>query len=156
MTIIAGVGRNGEIGRDGDLCWHIPEDLRRFKRLTMGGAVIMGRKTWESLPKKPLPGRLNIVLTRSLPPQEGMVTASSLAEAVEAAGSLPVFIIGGESVYQQAMPLATRLELTLIDAADPLADSFFPTVDPSQWQVMAESPGPGCTFQTLQRRGTPL
>ena len=141
ITLIASVGENNELGRDGDLCWYIREDLRRFKALTMGNAVIMGRKTWESLPKKPLPGRLNIVLSKN--PKDpndptpgpspmwegGLVTAASVDQALEMAGEREVFIIGGESVYRTFLPLADRLELTRIFASDPKADKFFPDIN---------------------------
>ena len=136
------MGDNWELGRDGDLCWHISEDLKRFRQLTMGGAVIMGRATWDSLPKKPLPGRLNIVLT-SRPSldgaPEGVLTANSLDEAVALAGKKEVFIIGGESVYRQAFPIADRLEITHIYEEDPDADKFFPEFTPDDWKLVDKS-----------------
>lgn len=136
MTLIAAVGNRGEIGRDGDLVWRIPADLRHFKELTLGQAVIMGRKTWESLPHRPLPGRLNIVLTRNGEYEcDGALKASDLDEAVRlAAGRIP-FVIGGESVYRQALPLAQRIELTRIHATDGKADAFFPPVNPEEWEM---------------------
>lgn len=151
MTIIASVGAGGELGRGGDLCWHIPEDLRRFKALTVGHAVVMGRHTWESLPHRPLPRRLNIVLSSSAPSGSdaaGCVAASSpegplfvaslpealrVAEAAEGFGS--PFIIGGASVYAAALPLADRLEITRILASDPQADTFFPPVPEDEWRL---------------------
>lgn len=137
MTIIASVGNHWELGRDGDLCWHIPEDLRRFKRLTMDGTVIMGRKTWDSLPKKPLPGRTNIVISRGEVAGEGFILVRSLEEALNVAGSQTdadkIFVIGGESVYRAAMPLADRLEITRIYAEDTEADKFFPEITPDEW-----------------------
>ena len=140
VTLVASTGLANEIGRDGDLCWHIREDLKHFKQLTMGGAVIMGRLTWNSLPKRPLPGRLNIVVTRSEDfSDEGALRAGSLEEALEMAGDREAFIIGGESIYRQAMPLATKLELTVIEANDRQADKFFPEIDPRQWEVATES-----------------
>lgn len=128
-VIIASVGINGELGRDGDLCWHIREDLRHFKELTMGHPVIMGRKTWESLPRRPLPGRENIVVSSR---------GKSLEEAL-AQGGPDAFIIGGASVYEQALPFADRLELTRIMASDPLADTFFPAIDPDRWVLSSRS-----------------
>lgn len=150
ITLIASIGANNELGRSGDLCWHIREDLRHFRELTTGHPVIMGRKTWESLPKKPLPGRLNIVIsTRDL----GMrteagetdaepVQASTLEEALKAAAKASQaapFIIGGASVYSQALPCAGHLELTRILADDPLADTFFPPIDPADWRLVSQS-----------------
>lgn len=142
MTIIASVGEKGELGRKGQLCWHIREDLKRFKELTMGGAVIMGRHTWESLPRRPLPGRLNIVITSRPEALQDIgpdaLAVGSLPEAVAAAEGREVFIIGGGSVYAEAMPLATRLELTRIHAVDPEADTFFPPVGDG-WRLVEES-----------------
>lgn len=140
LAVIAAVGRDGAIGRDGDLVWHISADLKRFRSLTMGHPVIMGRKTWESLPKL-LPGRRNIIVTtRSDFRPEGAETASSLEEAVEMTqgGEIP-FVIGGGQIYRQAMPMATHLYLTLVDCDCPEADIRFPespvTGDPSNWRL---------------------
>ena len=139
---------NNELGRDGRLCWHIREDLKRFKTVTTGGCVIMGRKTWDSLPKRPLPGRFNIVISRTLPegPIEGKtdtLAVSSLGKALEEAGRLyetdKIFITGGESVYRAALPLARKLDLTRILAADSKADTFFPEIDPERWVKTDES-----------------
>lgn len=133
LTIVASAGERNELGRGGDLCWHIPEDLRHFKELTTGGAVIMGRSTWESLPKRPLPGRTNIVVTRNKDYEApGAVTTGSLEEAVGLAGDSNTFIIGGESVYRQALLLAERLELTRIFATDPEADKYFPAINTTE------------------------
>lgn len=155
LTLIASVGENLELGKGGDLCWHIREDLRHFKELTMGGAVIMGRSTWESLPKKPLPGRKNIVITTN-PDYEspGAVTVGSLELALEEARGQEAFIIGGESVYRQAMPLATNLEITRIYASESEADKFFPAIDPAEWALEEESElmsAPGAPSYRFQR-----
>ena len=129
ISLIAGVARNGAIGRDNQLLWRLPEDLARFKALTMGHPVIMGRKTWDSLPARfrPLPGRRNMVLSRR--PDlalEGAEVFGSLAQALAAcAGDGRVFVIGGAQVYAEALPRADRLELTEIDA-DFEGDCFFP------------------------------
>ncbi|MDE5653626.1 MAG: dihydrofolate reductase [Muribaculaceae bacterium] len=144
ITIIAAVAADGAIGRRGDLLWHIPEDLRHFKSLTLGAPVIMGRLTWESLPKRPLPKRLNIVVTHD-PAYDapGAEVASSLAEAIEIAKASrasegnpdgDIFIIGGGRIYAAALPLADRLELTEIDAVAPDADTFFPPFKAEEWQ----------------------
>ena len=145
MILIASIGENNELGREGDLCWHIREDLKHFKSLTMGSPVIMGRKTWESLPKKPLPGRLNIVVTSGkLKPEEvkaGVFAVRTLPDAVRVAekvGMTP-YIIGGASVYAEAMPEADRLEITRIYAADPEADVFFPEIKETEWMLETAS-----------------
>lgn len=159
LAMIAAVGPDLELGRNGDLVWHISADLRNFKRLTMGHPVIMGRKTWESLPRRPLPGRLNIVLSRSLPSVEGGVVASSMEEAMEACrgGEMP-FVIGGEDVYSSMLPMATRLYITNIDAAVPDdVDAWFPEfrkdwrlAEASEW--MEDDDGIKYRFESWQRK----
>lgn len=133
LVLIAGLGRHREIGRDNGLLWHLPGDLPRFKALTMGHAVIMGRKTWDSLPERfrPLPGRRNIVLSRQPALQlAGAEVFPTLDEALAACASdADVFVIGGAQIYAQALPRADRLELTEVDAAFPDADAFFPAWD---------------------------
>ena len=167
ITIIAAIARNNEIGRKGDLLWHIPADLRHFKTLTQGSTVIMGRKTWESLPKRPLPKRCNIVVTGNRDYEApGAVIAHSLQEALEIAANTAVddtsssriFIIGGGSIYSEAMPLADKLEITHIDAAAPDADTFFPAISPQEWKLISESApeedstAPSFTFRTYERK----
>ncbi|WP_280121911.1 dihydrofolate reductase [Duncaniella muricolitica] len=131
ITIIVAATRDMAIGRGGDLLYHISDDLKRFKSLTMGWPIIMGRKTFESFPKGALPGRRNIVVTRNAGyTAPGVETASSLDEALAMCeGTENVFIIGGGEIYRQALPLADRLELTLIDAVCDDADTRFPSVD---------------------------
>ncbi|MDE6378936.1 MAG: dihydrofolate reductase [Muribaculaceae bacterium] len=128
LAMIAAIGRSLELGRNGDLVWHIPADLKNFKRLTTGHPVIMGRKTWESLPKRPLPGRLNIVLSRSMTDVDGGVAAASFADAIKACeGAETAFVIGGADVYSSLLPLASRLYITNIDAEAPEGvDAWFP------------------------------
>lgn len=145
LTVIAAVAKNGVIGIGNTLPWRLPEDLQHFKALTTGHAVIMGRKTWESLPPKfrPLPSRHNIVVTRD--PQyhaEGASVAHSLDEAVTAAasGDVTPFVIGGAELYRLALPLAGRLELTEI-AADFAGDAHFPEFDRSAWREVARNTG---------------
>ena len=137
---VVAMGRNNEIGAGGDMPWHLPEDLRHFKELTMGHPVIMGRATWESLPKRPLPGRLNIVLSRSVGfCAEGAEVALSLADALKLVPPSEVpFIIGGGHLYADALPLLSRIYVTRIDAEFAGADTFFPQLDPKEW-VLAES-----------------
>lgn len=161
MTIIAAITRDGALGKDGDMLYHISADLRRFKSLTMGHPIIMGRKTFESFPNGPLPGRRNLVVTRdSTYAHPGIETYPSLQEAIEAAGEA-VYVIGGGQIYRQAMPLADRLEITEIDAdgKDAGADTFFPGIDTSMWTALRESekfidPRSGVSYRfiTYQRR----
>ncbi len=134
IEMVVAVARGGIIGRDGGLPWHIPSELKRFKQITMGKPLIMGRRTWESLPRKPLPGRLNIVITRQPHYQaEGAVVARGKAEAVAAAGRAPeVAVIGGGEVYALFMPEAQRIYLTEVDLAVD-GDTRFPQLDPSAW-----------------------
>ncbi len=128
LSIIAVIGKNRELGKDNKLLWHVPGDLPRFKKLTTGHPVIMGRKTFESI-GKPLSGRTNIVISKNavIP---GATVVRSFDEAVEVAknspGSDEIFVIGGGSVYAQAIDRADRLYLTIVDAVAPDADTFFP------------------------------
>ena len=126
LSLVAAVARDSGIGHRGELLTRIPEDLRRLKRLTLGSPVVMGRKTWESI-GRPLPGRLNIVVTRDAAWRaEGATPVTSLEAALSAAsGAERVFVLGGAEIYALALPLADELELTEIDAEFP-ADTFFP------------------------------
>lgn len=146
------------IGHNGSLPWHLPEDLAHFKALTSGWPVIMGRKTWDSLPAKfrPLPGRSNIVITRQREWQaEGALRVASLEEALQLAGKTPeVWVIGGAQIYAQAEPLATRIEVTEI-AHDFDGDAYAPTLGPA-WREAARSThvstkGLAFSFLTLER-----
>ena len=132
---IVAVDQNWAIGRQGDLLCHLPADMRHFKELTMGHCIVMGRKTFESFPRRPLPGRQNIVVTRNAGWQyPGVTVVHSIDEAIDAAMTDTVFIIGGAQVYEQALPRVEVLHLTLIHARWATADAFFPTLDMSQWQ----------------------
>ena len=140
LHLIFARASNGVIGRDGRLPWHLPEDLAHFKRTTLGCPVIMGRKTWDSLPPKfrPLPGRANIVITRQAGWQpQGAVRAGSVAEAVAAcAGAADAWVIGGAEIYAQALPLADTAVVTEIDS--PFAgDALAPTLG-AEWTLQAE------------------
>lgn len=158
LTLIAAVARNGVIGQDNRLPWHLPADLKHFKALTTGHAVIMGRKTWQSLPEKfrPLPGRQNIVVTRNAGyAAEGAVVVGSLLAAMTAATGDEAFVIGGAELYKAALPLAGRLQLTEIDA-DYAGDTWFPPLDPQQWRETArdtqrDEMGLGYAFVTYER-----
>lgn len=150
---------NGVIGKDNVLPWHLPEDMARFKSLTQGCPVVMGRKTWDSLPPRfrPLPGRTNIVITRQADwHAEGAVRAASLQEALQhASAGQTVWVIGGAQVYAEAQPLADRIELTEI-AQDFEGDAYEPVLDAS-WHETARSEhtstnGLPYSFVTLERR----
>jgi dihydrofolate reductase len=128
ITLIAAVAKNGVIGRGGQLAWHLPDDLAHFKALTVGKPVVMGRKTYESI-GKPLPRRVNLVMTRTLDAIEGCRIVRSVDEAIAAAGDVPeLCVIGGEAVYAAFLPRADVLELTHVDAHVP-GDARFPDFD---------------------------
>lgn len=142
IVIIAAVAKNRVIGRDNQLLWHIPEDMAHFKALTAGHTVVMGRKTWESLPPRfrPLPGRRNIVISRQVDyPATGAELAESLEAALALAAGNTAFIIGGGEIYRQAMHVADRLELTEVDQA-PAGDAWFPEFSLHDWQESAQRP----------------
>ena len=160
VTLVVAVAQNGVIGNKGALPWRIPADLRRFKSLTMGKPVIMGRKTWESLPKKPLPGRTNILVTRDPTYRaEGAAAVSSFEEALKAAAkgnASEIMVIGGEAIFAAALPLAARVELTEVAAA-PEGDAFMPDFDRALWrETLRDGPhdadGLRYSFVTLERR----
>jgi len=135
IILVVAVAGNGVIGKDGAIPWHISEDLRRFKALTMGHTVVMGRKTWDSLPRKPLPGRANVVVTRRPDWRaDGAVRASSVGQAVDGTSG-PVFIIGGAEIYDLALPHAARIELTEVHR-DFAGDAFF-HLDRTGWTETA-------------------
>lgn len=138
MIIIAAIARNGIIGRDNTLPWRLPSDLKRFRKLTTGQAIVMGRKTWESLPFA-LPKRLNLVMTRN-PTYEadGATCVTTLAESAILAAAQDLYVIGGRAIYAAALPLATRLELTWVDA-DVAGDVAFPDLDLAAWECVSES-----------------
>lgn len=143
MILIAAVAKNGVIGKGNALPWHLPEDMRHFKALTTGHAVLMGRKTWESLPPqfRPLPNRRNIVVTRNPAYRaEGAEVVGSLDEAMKVGADGTAFIIGGAELYTHALARADRLELTEIDA-DFDGDARFPAFDRAQWRAVKREPG---------------
>ena len=140
LSIICALAENRAIGRNNDLLYHLRADLKRFKALTTGHTVIMGRRTFESLPKGALPNRRNIVLTRqkgySAP---GIEVFGSLQEALAALlADTHIYIIGGASVYAEALPLADRLCLTHLHASPDDADVFFPEIDKGEWRLLSE------------------
>ncbi len=132
---IVAVASDWAIGRQGELLCHMPADMRHFKEVTMGHSIIMGRKTFESFPRRPLPGRQNIVITRNADWQyPGVTVVHSLDEAIAAAETEAVFIIGGAQVYQESLPLVEVLHLTRINARWASADAYFPELDMNEWQ----------------------
>lgn len=137
VTLIAALSRNGVIGRDNALPWRLPEDLRRFRALTLGKPVLMGRRTFESIGRA-LPGRDNLVLTRDA----GFAAPDCrvfkrLDDALRAAGERELMVIGGAEIYAQTIAMATRMHLTLVDADVP-GDTFFPRFDPREWEAIGE------------------
>jgi len=139
ITIIVAVSENNGIGLGNRLLVHLPGDLKRFKNITLGHSLIMGKKTWESLPNKPLAGRRNIVITDNPDDTfEGALKAKSIQEALSLCeAGKEVFIIGGGSVYRQFMPLADRLLVTHIHR-EYESDTFFPVIDPEEWTITEE------------------
>ena len=161
LEIVAAVAANGVIGRGGGLAWHLPDDLKHFKQLTLGHAMIMGRRTFESIGKA-LPGRRSIVVstTMSAPPAPGVELAPSLDEAIRLAASSsgPAFVIGGAVLYAAVISRASVLHMTELDDAVE-GDTFFPAYDRSQWQLESESRHDaddrhalGFWFRTYRRR----
>jgi len=169
IALVVARGRNGVIGCEGDLPWSLRSDLQRFKAITLGKPCIMGRATWESLPLRPLPGRLNLVLTKDMSYEEqgkarGAVVCTSLDEALDIAretavddGVGEVCIIGGAALFETVLPKAKRLYITEVDAA-PEGDTWFPTFDEAAWrEIETERREPGekddhaFTFRILER-----
>jgi dihydrofolate reductase len=139
ISIIAAVAANRVIGKEGDLPWHIPEDLKYFKRITMGKPVIMGRKTWETL-DEPLPGRKNVVVTRQGDYQaEGAEVVHNLDDAIQAAaGGQEIMILGGSGIYEAALSRADRMYLTHIHKAFG-GDTYFPEFNQNNWEVVEQT-----------------
>lgn len=160
LSVILAMASDGAIGNAGDLLWHLSADLKRFKALTMGHPIIMGRKTWESLPKGALPGRRNIVVTRQPDYEaEGAEVYHSVEDALRTCPSGRTFVIGGAEIYRQTLPIAGRLELTVVDACYPEADTRI--ADPSKsgewvtWEIgewqRDEKSGLRFRFETYRR-----
>ena len=149
ITLIAARARGNVIGKDGDMPWHLPQDLKFFMRETLGGAMIMGRHTWDSLPFKPLKNRLNIVVTSKGCEAEHCV--GSVEEAItlaHAMGYMRLYGMGGAGIYAAMLPLADRMCLTEVDLVVEGADTFFPTFDGTEWRLLGkaelEGEGPRC------------
>ncbi|WCO02103.1 dihydrofolate reductase [Psychroserpens ponticola] len=141
LTIIVAAGENNAIGKDNDLIWHLSDDLKRFKSLTNGHHIIMGRKTFESFPK-PLPNRIHIVITRqsNYKAPEGVIVVNSLEDAIDASkNDKQPFIIGGGEIYKQSIPLVDKIELTRVHSNFENADTYFPEIDTSQWREVSRT-----------------
>ncbi|MDO4681435.1 MAG: dihydrofolate reductase [Lautropia sp.] len=140
LTLIAARARNGAIGHDNQLPWHLPEDLRHFRATTTGHTILMGRKTWDSI-NRLLPGRRMVVISRQqlvLPPDVKL--AGSLQEAIgQHADEAELFVIGGAQIYAEAWPLADRIILTEVEL-EPEADAFLPAPDPAVWERISYQP----------------
>lgn len=138
ITMIAAAAENNALGKENDLVWHLPDDFRRFKTLTTGHHIIMGRKTFESFPK-PLPNRTHVVITRQEDYcAEGAVVVSSLEEALEIAkADEQAYIIGGGEIYKLGLEVSDKIELTRVHGSFE-ADTFFPEIDPLKWEVTNE------------------
>ena len=154
VTLVAAVARNGCIGKDGALPWRIPEDMRHYKDVTMGKVVVMGRKTWESIPAKyrPLPGRTNVVVTRqaAYPLPDGVERFGSLDAALAAHAGDDVVINGGAEIYRGAIDRADRLDITHV-ARDVDGDTFFPAIDPAVWKASRREDHGGFAFVLYER-----
>jgi dihydrofolate reductase len=159
LVLVAALDRAGAIGRGNALPWHLPDDLKRFKALTLGHPVLMGRKTAEAI-GRPLPGRANLVLTRSaVAPFAGQRVVASIEAACAAAGpQATLMVIGGGEVYALTLPLAQRLELTEVDVRIDGADTWFPAFDRTRWREVLREPhaadakhAQGFAFVTLER-----
>ncbi len=162
LSIIVAISENNAIGKAGDLLCYLPDDLKHFKALTMGATVVMGKKTFFSLPRRPLPNRRNIVLTRDESFQyENTEVAHSIEELQKMlTADEKVFIIGGGEVYRQFMPLVDELQITHIHHNWDDADTFFPEIDPTIWHCLNEEKHPAdekhnyaFTFATYKKRG---
>ena len=155
ITMIVAVAENGAIGKDNNLLWHISGDLKRFKAITTGHSIIMGRKTYLSFPKRPLPDRKNIILTSGDCIFEGAYTAKNIEQAFALCDSDEVFIIGGESVYRQFLPYTTKIYLTRVHRSYE-ADTFFPTLNMNEWETIETEEHldgePPFTYITLRRK----
>jgi len=155
IHLIAAVSENGVIGKKGELPWHIPEDLKRFKKLTMGHVVLMGRKTWESIPEKyrPLPGRTNVVVTRkddfTLP--ENVERYASIDDALETHKNKDIYVIGGGEIYRQTIDRADRIYLTRVHKEID-GDVFFPEMKPNDWTEIDREDHDEFSFLTYERK----
>jgi len=142
ISLIVAVGKNNEIGKNNELLWHLPNDLKYFKQITLGLPIVMGRKTFESI-GRPLPGRVNVIVTRNSNfKPEGCIVVDSIQNAMKATMSAQnVMIIGGADIYSQTLPIADRIYLTEVDA-ELEADKFFPSIDQNLWEEISRKHNP--------------
>ncbi|MDV7141917.1 dihydrofolate reductase [Tropicimonas sp. TH_r6] len=157
LTLIAARARNDAIGKDNTIPWFAPEDLAHFQRETLGGALIMGRRTWESLPVKPLKKRLNCVVSSDLTLAEHVfATPAAAIDAARSAGYHRLYGIGGEAIYRALLPQADRLMITEVGITIDAADAVFPEFDPAEWretgQAILRTQDPACTLHEYLRR----
>ncbi|NLJ82458.1 MAG: dihydrofolate reductase [Bacteroidales bacterium] len=161
LSIIVAIGKNYEIGQNNSLLCHLSDDLKRFKQITSGHTVLMGKNTYLSLPVKPLPKRTNIVLTRDLSISfSGCKMAHSIEEAMQIIDkNEETFIMGGADIYKQFFPLCNKLYVTRIDAEFPNADTFFPKIEEKEWKIIENTQHPAdenhiynFTYQTYVKK----
>lgn len=139
LSLIVAVARDGAIGKDNQLLWHLSADLKRFKALTTGHTILMGRNTWLSLPNGALPNRRNVVISRTLVSAEGAEVCASIEDALTlVADEREAFVIGGGEIYSALLPSAQRIYLTEVDATFEGADTYFPTIEWDQWTILHE------------------
>ena len=159
LSLVVARDRNGAIGKDGDIPWHAPEDLAFFQRETLGSALIMGRRTWDSLPVKPLGRRLNIVVSsREIEgPHHVVRSVEAAIDAALSAGYARISGIGGYGIFEAMLPLSQRMLITEVDLAVDAPDTWFPDFDPAEWEVTARLPlraaDPRCELREYMRRG---
>lgn len=156
ISLVAAVAKNGVIGKDGGLPWYLPEDLKRFRAMTTGKTVLMGRKTFESIMRrnnKPLPNRKNVVVTRDTAYQapEGVIVFHDISEALESLKNEDVMVIGGGQIYEQTIDRADALYITHVDQNID-GDVFFPKIDPSKWEKVDEEKHEGFSFVNYKRK----
>lgn len=155
VSLIVGMTKDRVIGNKGTLPWHIPDDLKNFKGITEGNVVIMGRKTWDSLPTKfkPLPNRINLVVSSSLENRSGIIVCRSLEEALQKARGFKkeICIIGGATIYQQALPLVQKMYISIIKK-EVAGDTFFPNFNKEEWKVAEEKEFPEFMFAIYERK----
>ena len=155
LTLVAAISKNNCIGKAGTIPWHIAEDWKRMQALTIGKVVVMGRKTWESIPEKrrPLPNRLNVVITRepkeSFPP--GIEVYPTIAEAVAAHQGEDIVSFGGQRIFEETIKIADVLEITHVNQTVDACDAFFPPIDPTLWQEVWREDHEGFSFVTYKK-----
>ncbi|MBU1032645.1 MAG: dihydrofolate reductase [Patescibacteria group bacterium] len=156
ISIIVAISKNNCIGKDGKLPWHIPEDMKHFKELTIGKVVVMGRKTWESIPDKfrPLPNRKNVIITRqeNYEAPESVEVFNSIDDALTNYSSDDVMIIGGAQIYKQAFESADKLYVTHVDREVDKCEAYFPEIDPAIWKETNRENNPDFSFITYERQ----